>query len=81
MNGESVIGMAHNKAVALIKRARGPVNIAVSRPQSRPTSAKKPVADSPQQLMEKLKVRVGEKGGCGCVSIQMCSPQLKQEMV
>ena len=49
VNGESVIGMAHNKAVAVIKRAKGPVSIAVSRPPpSRPTSAKKPQHNTQQ---------------------------------
>lgn len=62
VNGESVIGMPHNKAVALIKRARGAVAIAVSRAPSRPTSAKNPAlaaaADNPQQLIDALKVCV-----------------------
>ena len=31
MNAESVIGMPHNKAVALVKKAQGLVQIAVSR--------------------------------------------------
>ena len=31
VNGQSVIGMPHNRAVALIRRARGHVNITVSR--------------------------------------------------
>ena len=52
VNGESVIGMAHNKAVALIKRAKGPVSIAVSRPHSRPDSAKKHTAPSSNNTLE-----------------------------
>lgn len=39
VNSVSVIGMPHNKAVALIKKARGTVTLAVSRASSHSTSA------------------------------------------
>ncbi|XP_071952014.1 tyrosine-protein phosphatase non-receptor type 13-like isoform X2 [Antedon mediterranea] len=38
VNGQSLVGMTHNKAISLLRRAKGTVKLSVVRPSSRPVS-------------------------------------------